>query len=119
MLLTKRADQRAHPLDLSGIQTGGRLIQDQQWRLTQKRQGEPYTLSIPLGELMLQLVEDVAKLAALNDRSDRARVDPFNRRNEPQIFVHTKLWIQRRRLWEKADASARFKRLLKGIEPID
>ena len=108
MLLTKRAD-RAH-IDLSGIPTGGRLIQDQQWRLTQ-RQGEPYTLSIPLGELMLRWLR-TSPSSQHSTTARQHRVDPFSPQRTAD-FVHTKLWIQRRRLWEKADAGARFKRLLK------
>ena len=122
MILLQIQDQLPHLSNLGGIQTHRRLVQDQDFGISQQRLGKAYTLLIALGQVPDQPVLHIRQLQPLHSLVDLGfhvlPLDSLDPSHEPQIFLHPHIQIQGRQLRQIADALFDLLRLLGDVKAV-
>ena len=113
-------DQVARFVDLFGVETGSRLIQDQNFRIVDDGLGETNALAVAFGELAQQLVFHVCNRTAIQYvvnslRQFRPR-QPFDLADKRQIFGSAHFQIEWGSFRQVADAPFHFQRTFQHVK---
>ena len=113
------ADQAADLVDLQGIQTGCRFVQDNHRRFVHNRLGDPDSLPVSSGKLAEQLSPVVFQTAGVaGPFRGGARLPPGQAAQTspiPEVFVHGQVFVEGRLLRQEAEAAAGPQGLFKQV----
>ena len=118
-------DQLARFDDLLRVEAGGRLVENQNFRIVKNRLREPDALPVTLRELPAVTIRHVVDASAshgvFDAASSFARGHPLDLdpRDELKVLAHRHLRVERRRLREVSGPALGFDRLLEDVESGD
>ena len=116
-------NQVAHLDDLDGVESGGRLVENQQAGAVNQRlrYAHPLAKSVRQGadELAMHVAQGELVLALLHARRGIATGDATQASGESQICAHRHLVVERRHVGQEPDPAAHLVRFGRHLDPVD
>ena len=113
-------DQLSNLNDLSGIQSYGGLIQDEDLGLMDERLGQSHSLLVSLGKMLDQalalLLQSAARFDLQEARTDRGSIDALDAGHKSKIGIDSHRFVEGRILGQIAHSSLHLQRLLEDIK---
>ena len=123
VLLPQHADQIADLDDLLGVKADGRLVEDDDFRIPDKRLRNAHALAIALGKVVNQPAAHIRKAGAFENflqlRLALLHGHILRLGDEAQVFADRHIRIHRRNFRQIADAFLRRDGLFENIVPVD
>ena len=123
VVIPQPADQLTHLHDLLRIQTGRRLVQDNDLRIGQQRLCQTHTLFIAFGDLTQQMFFYIFQACHIHDTPNLFLAEfseqAFQFRRIIQIFQYRHIQVQRRLFRQVADLFLCFLRLFDHRDIVD